>query len=118
MRTVDSDLATYFNDDRIRLAFSFQSKYLGMSPFRCPSLFTILSFMEYEYGVYHPRGGTGAVMAAMARVARDLGAKHPARTTPSRKSCSTAAAPPASAPPAAPHQLRRPRRQRRLRPRP
>lgn len=74
-RSVDTDLGTYFRDERIRLAFSFQSKYLGMSPFRCPSLFTILSFMEYEYGVYHPRGGTGAVMAAMARVARDLGAQ-------------------------------------------
>ena len=74
-RTVDSDLGTYFRDERVRLAFSFQSKYLGMSPFRCPSLFTILSFMEYEYGVYHPRGGCGAVMSAMARVARDLGVK-------------------------------------------
>ena len=74
-RSVDSDLGVYFKDERIRLAFSFQSKYLGMSPFRCPSLFTILSFMEYEYGVYHPRGGTGAVMSAMARVARDLGAR-------------------------------------------
>lgn len=74
-RSVDSDLGTYFKDERIRLAFSFQSKYLGMSPFRCPSLFTILSFMEYEYGVYHPRGGTGAVMGAMARVARDMGAR-------------------------------------------
>ena len=51
-RTVDSDLASYFKDERVRLAFSFQSKYLGMSPFRCPSLFTILSFMEYEFGVY------------------------------------------------------------------
>jgi len=74
-RSVDQDLGTYFRNERVRLAFSFQSKYLGMSPFRCPSLFTILSFMEYEYGVYHPRGGTGAVMAAMARVARSLGAK-------------------------------------------
>ncbi|MBV8913924.1 MAG: phytoene desaturase, partial [Acetobacteraceae bacterium] len=74
-RSVDRDLAAYFRDPRVRLAFSFQSKYLGMSPFRCPSLFTILSFMEYEYGVYHARGGTGAVIAAMARVARDLGAR-------------------------------------------
>ena len=73
-RSVDDDLGTYFRDPRIRLAFSFQSKYLGMSPFRCPSLFTILSFMEYEYGVHHPRGGTGAVMAAMAKAARELGA--------------------------------------------
>ena len=74
-RSVDTDLGIFFKDPRVRLAFSFQSKYLGMSPFRCPSLFTILSFMEYEYGVYHPRGGTGAVIAAMAKVARDLGAR-------------------------------------------
>jgi phytoene desaturase len=72
-RTVDSDLATYFSDERVRLAFSFQAKYLGMSPFKCPSLFTILSFMEYEFGVYHPRGGCGAVMTAMERIAREMG---------------------------------------------
>ncbi len=72
--SVDRDLKRYFSDPRIRLAFSFQSKYLGMSPFQCPSLFTILSFLEYEYGIFHPRGGCGAVSDAMARVARELGA--------------------------------------------
>lgn len=71
--SVDGDLKRWFSDPRIRLAFSFQSKYLGMSPFTCPSLFTILSFLEYEYGVYHPTGGCGAVSGAMARVAREMG---------------------------------------------
>jgi phytoene desaturase len=75
LQSVDGDLAHYFLDPRVRLAFSFQSKYLGMSPFKCPSLFTILSFMEYEHGVFHPRGGCGAVMEAMARIARCAGAK-------------------------------------------
>ena len=72
-QTLDRYLARYFKDERVRLAFSFQSKYLGMSPFRCPSLFSILSFIEYEFGVWHPRGGCGAVMTAMARVAEDAG---------------------------------------------
>ncbi len=71
--SLDRELATYFSDPRVRLAFSFQSKYLGMSPFRCPSLFSILSFLEYEHGVYHPVGGCAAVCEAMARVARELG---------------------------------------------
>ena len=35
-RSLDSDLRNYFKDERIRLGFSFQSKYLGMSPFTCP----------------------------------------------------------------------------------
>src|SRR5690606_15630257 len=54
---------------------SFQSKYLGMSPFKCPSLCTILAFLEHEYGVYHPAGGCAAVCAAMARVAREMGVR-------------------------------------------
>lgn len=74
-RSLDDDLHTYFKDDRIRLGFSFQSKYLGMSPFSCPSLFSILSFLEYEHGVFHPMGGCGAVTQAMARVAEDLGVR-------------------------------------------
>ncbi|MGL4553574.1 MAG: phytoene desaturase family protein [Gemmataceae bacterium] len=72
--SLDAELGRYFRDPRIRLAFSFQSKYLGMSPFQCPSLFSILSFLEYEHGVWHPTGGCGAVSAKMAGVARDLGA--------------------------------------------
>jgi phytoene desaturase len=71
--SLDGDLRAHFTDERIRLGFSFQSKYLGMSPFRCPSLFSILSFLEYEHGVFHPTGGCGAVTAAMARVAKEMG---------------------------------------------
>jgi phytoene desaturase len=74
-RSLDSDLRKYFKDERIRLGFSFQSKYLGMSPFSCPSLFSILSFLEYEHGVFHPVGGCGAVTLAMARIAEKMGVK-------------------------------------------
>ena len=71
--TVDMDLKRWFKHPDLRLAFSFQSKYLGMSPFKCPSLFTILAHVEYGYGVFHPVGGCNAIPAAMARVARDMG---------------------------------------------
>ncbi len=71
--SLDGDLRTHFSDERIRLGFSFQSKYLGMSPFRCPSLFSILSFLEYEHGVFHPVGGCGAVTSTMARLAEQMG---------------------------------------------
>ena len=44
-----------------------------MSPFQCPSLFSILSFLEYEYGVHHPIGGCSRVSERMADLATDLG---------------------------------------------
>jgi phytoene desaturase len=74
-QSVDTYLRGLFADPRIRLAFSFQSKYLGMSPFRCPSLFSILSFLEYEYGIFHPTGGCGSVTRGMARLAERLGVR-------------------------------------------
>ncbi len=72
--SLDAELRRYFHDQRVRLAMTFQSKYLGMSPFQCPSLFSILSFIEYEYGVFHPIGGCAAVSESMAEIARGLGA--------------------------------------------
>lgn len=74
-RSLDSELKRYFSDERIRLGFSFQSKYLGMSPFRCPGLFSILSFLEYEYGVFHPIGGCGAITRTMGRICEEMGVR-------------------------------------------
>lgn len=73
--SVASDLSKHFSDPRLVTAFSFQSKYLGMSPFQCPSLFTILAYLEYEFGVFHPTGGCSAVSKRMAEIASDLGVK-------------------------------------------
>ena len=74
-KSLHAELAGYFKDPRLQLAFTFQSKYLGMSPFQCPSLFSILSFLEYEHGIWHPTGGCNAISTNMARVAQELGVK-------------------------------------------
>lgn len=66
-------LSKYFDDERLKLSFTFQSKYLGMSPWDCPGAFSILSFMEHEYGIYHPKGGLNQITKAMARVAEEHG---------------------------------------------
>lgn len=74
-QTVVDVLDRYFTDDRLKLAFTFQAKYLGMSPWKCPGLFTILSYTEYKYGIYHVQGGLCQISRAMARVARENGAE-------------------------------------------
>ncbi|MFA5505118.1 MAG: phytoene desaturase family protein [Vulcanimicrobiota bacterium] len=74
-RSLDTDLQSFFQDQRIRLAFSFQSKYLGMSPYQCPSLFTILSYLEYDHGVFHPIGGCSTVSERMGEIAEEMGVR-------------------------------------------
>lgn len=73
--SVAGDLGKHFDDERVRLAMSFQTKYLGMSPFHAPSLFTILAFLEYEHGIFHAKGGLGSITARMGEIAQDMGVK-------------------------------------------
>lgn len=73
LRSVYNELSEYFEDERNRLAFTFQAKYLGMSPFECPSLFSILPHIEHDQGVWHPEGGCAAVCEGLAKLFLDLG---------------------------------------------
>lgn len=73
--TVFDILNGYFDDERLALAFSFQSKYLGMSPWKCPGTFAMLAFIEHEWGVFHVTGGLSEISEKMADVARKNGAR-------------------------------------------
>jgi phytoene desaturase len=74
-RTVFDILRGYFGNDDLALAFSFQSKYLGMSAWECPGFFSMLAYIEYAYGVWHVRGGLSEISTAMAKVATGNGAE-------------------------------------------
>jgi phytoene desaturase len=71
--SVFTNLGRYFKEDKLRLAFSFQSKYLGMSPWECPALFTMLPFVEHRYGMFHVMGGLNRISEAMGQVIRENG---------------------------------------------
>ncbi len=75
LRSVHDLNSKYFEHPAVRLAVGFQSKYLGMSPKDAPSLFTILPYIEYEFGVWHPKGGCHAIMTKMAEIFTELGGK-------------------------------------------
>ena len=67
-KSVMDVLSEYFDDERLKLAFTFQAKYLGMSPWNCPALFSILSYIEYAHGIYHVQGGLSNISMGMAKV--------------------------------------------------
>ncbi len=74
-KSVHDVLSKYFKSEDLKIAMSFQAKYLGMSPWECPGAFTILSYVEHAFGIYHPKGGVHEISKAMARVAQENGAK-------------------------------------------
>lgn len=74
-KTLYDVLSRYFDEEELKLAFTFQSKYLGMSPWECPGAFSILSYMEHAYGIYHPIGGVNQLSQSMAKVTEEMGGK-------------------------------------------
>ena len=72
-RSLIGVLGNYFKDEKLKLSFTFQSKYLGMSPWDCPGAFAILPYVEHAFGVYHTIGGLSEISDAMARVCREHG---------------------------------------------
>jgi phytoene desaturase len=71
--SVYDNLGKYFKDEKLRVCFTFQSKYLGMSPWECPAAFTMIPFVEHEFGVYHVMGGLNQLSQAMAKVTTEEG---------------------------------------------
>lgn len=63
-----------FGDPELALSHTFQSKYLGMSPWECPGVFAMIAHIEHAYGIYHTTGGLSRISDAMADVARRQGA--------------------------------------------
>jgi phytoene desaturase len=74
-RSLYQRLSSYFHSEELIYSMAFQSKYLGMSPWECPSLFSILSFMEHEYGIYHIMGGLYHLNEVMGKLAISMGVK-------------------------------------------
>ena len=74
-RSLYDVLSTYFRSEELRLAFTFQSKYLGMSPWDCPGLFAMIPYTEHAHGIYHVMGGLCRIPQAFAQVACEEGAE-------------------------------------------
>ncbi|MBT5927696.1 MAG: phytoene desaturase [Verrucomicrobia bacterium] len=72
-RSIFEVLGDYFKDDKLKLAFTFQSKYLGMSAWECPGAFALLPYIEHAFGVWHTKGGLSEISEAMAKVCLELG---------------------------------------------
>ena len=73
LRPVYNYVSKYFQDERNRFAFSFHPLFIGGSPFRAPSIYIMIPYLEREGGVWFARGGMYSLVRAFERVFRELG---------------------------------------------
>ena len=65
--------AARIRDEELRQAFSFHSLLVGGNPFATSSIYALIHALERRWGVWFPKGGTGALVDGLIRLFRDLG---------------------------------------------
>jgi phytoene desaturase len=68
-----ANMSNYFNDPRLKAAFTFQDVYMGLSPFDALATFSLMPYSELAHGVYYPRGGMYSIVVALTELAREAG---------------------------------------------
>lgn len=74
-RSVYGIVSRFIQDEHLRQAFSFHSLLVGGNPFATSSIYTLIHALERRWGVWFPRGGTGALVRGLVRLFEDLGGR-------------------------------------------
>ena len=72
-RSVYSMVSKYIHDPHLRQLFSFHSLLVGGNPFTTTSIYTLIHCLERKWGVFFPKGGTGALVRALVKLFLELG---------------------------------------------
>ena len=67
------NMSTYFDDPRLKSAFTFQDIYTGLSPFEAPATYSMMSYTELAHGVWYPKGGMYCIVQSLVELARAAG---------------------------------------------
>jgi phytoene desaturase len=67
------NMSAYFDDPRIKAAFTFQDVYMGLSPFEAPATFSMMPYTELAHGVWYPKGGMYSIVEALTKLACNAG---------------------------------------------
>lgn len=72
-RTVWQFVCHHLTNDHLRRAFSIQPLLVGGNPFETTCIYSLIHYLERRWGVHFPRGGTGALTAALLRLMVESG---------------------------------------------
>ncbi|OXS27104.1 MAG: dehydrosqualene desaturase [Acetobacterium sp. MES1] len=78
LRTFDNafdSVGKFVKDQKLKELLSFQTLYIGISPFNGPSIYTIIPMIELTYGVWFLKGGMRAMAQAMEKLFLEMGGK-------------------------------------------
>jgi phytoene desaturase len=70
---LDSYAQRYFSSEKIRQILEYTIVFLGGSPYDSPALYSLMSHVDFNMGVWFPKGGMGKLVEAMQTLAEEQG---------------------------------------------
>lgn len=74
-QTVWRLVCSKLSHDKLRRAFSIQPLLVGGNPFNTSSIYSLIHYLEYAYGVHFAMGGTGAILSALEKLLNKNGVR-------------------------------------------
>jgi phytoene desaturase len=71
---LDGFAKRYFESDKIRKILEYTIVFLGGSPYDSPALYSLMSHVDFNMGVWFPKGGMGKLVEGMHKLAKEQGA--------------------------------------------
>ncbi len=65
----------YFKDERLISIMEFPILFLGAMPKNTPALYSLMNYTGLKQGTFYPKGGFGALPAAMKKIAEEQGVR-------------------------------------------
>ena len=72
-RTVYGLVSSFVRNDRLRQILSFHPLLVGGNPFETTSIYSLICHLERRFGVWFPKGGTGALVDGLVRLIEGQG---------------------------------------------
>ena len=66
-------ISEYIKDEKLQEFLSYQSLYVGISPYEGPSIYTLVPVISQLYGLWHLKGGMYSFIKALERAIYGLG---------------------------------------------
>ncbi|NWF96051.1 MAG: phytoene desaturase [Candidatus Thorarchaeota archaeon] len=75
LSNIDKISRKYFTSERARKILQYSIVFLGGNPKNTPALYSMISHIDFNLGVWYPYGGIGKIVDATEQLAREHGAE-------------------------------------------
>lgn len=70
---INNYVARYVNDQRLRQILEYPMVFLGSSPFSAPAIYNLMSALDFQEGVFYPKGGLYTIIDQLVSLGNELG---------------------------------------------